>query len=260
MHRVEPKIFLIGETQINESGMRGYLTHVGAADWNSDAHSHSEKLIEFYGRLCYRSWAPKMNPNVTKVREGNDKYIAHIIEVGHGSVMEHAVSNWVFADISRVATHEIVRHRVGTMFSQESLRFVRLTDLGLWLPAEIEADPLLKELFKTTFESLEQLQHRMSEHLKLDEEKNFARKKQFTSAMRRIAPIGLATTLGVSFNIRALRHVIFMRTSRHAEVEMRVIFNRVAEMAKYQWPNLFADFTAEEIDGINEWTTPHVKV
>ena len=268
MHRVIPKVFLVGETRVDEPGLQAYLNHVGAPNWKTDAPSDGERLVEAFGRLCYKSWAPDLNPNVKKIREGNDTYISHIISVGHGSVIEHAVTNWIFADISRVATHELVRHRVGTSFSQESLRFVRLTDLGLWLPPEIENDPALKQLFEETFENLEQLQNRMSKMLQLDDEKSFARKKQMTSAMRRIAPIGLATNIGVSMNFRTLRHLIFMRTSRHAEVEIRVVFDQVARICKIRWPNIFADFepTKDEngasllIDDAYEWTTPNVKV
>src|SRR5262249_35164562 len=161
--------------------------------------------------LCYRSWAPGLNANVMKVREGNAPYLANIIKSGHGSVLEHAVSNWIFADVSRVFTHELVRHRAGTAFSQEPLRYVRLTDLGLWLPPEMSSDPKLVELFETTFKSLEEIQLRMAEHFKLDDPAgNFAFKKKITSAMRRLAPIGLSTAIGVSFNMRALRHVIEM--------------------------------------------------
>jgi thymidylate synthase (FAD) len=103
MKRVEPKVFLIGETDYDLQGMEDYLKHAGAEGWVSDAPSASEYLMEFYGRLCYRSWRvdPKLNPNITKIREGNDKYIANIINVKHGSVLEHAVTNWVFADFSK---------------------------------------------------------------------------------------------------------------------------------------------------------------
>ena len=37
-------------------------------------------------------------------------------------------------NVSRVATHELVRHRAGVAVSQESLRFVRLDDLPFWFP------------------------------------------------------------------------------------------------------------------------------
>ena len=259
MRRVAPKVFLVGETQINRAAVDAYLQHIGAPGWTSDAPSDGEELSEFMGRLCYRSWKPGMNANVTKVREGNDTYLSNILDVKHGSVLEHAVTNWVFADVSRVFTHELVRHRAGAAYSQESLRFVRLTDLGLWLPPEANSDPELIALFEEKFKTLEELQVRMAEHLGLDDEgKKFKEKKVLTSMMRRLAPLGLATTIGASFNFRALRHVIEMRTAESAESEIRLVFGVVAEIAKARWPNVFADF---ERDKSGAWLPPtHRKV
>ena len=44
-------------------------------------------------------------------------------------------------------THELVRHRVGTSISQESLRFVRLDDLPFWFPDWAQECPLLFDDF-----------------------------------------------------------------------------------------------------------------
>ncbi len=258
MHRVQPKVFLVGESAVNQQGMDAYLSHVGVPEWTTDAPSDSEKIMEFMGRLCYRSWKPGMNANVTKVREGNAAYLGNILNVKHGSVIEHPVTHWVFADVSRVFTHELVRHRAGTAISQESLRFVRLTDLGLWLPSEVEADPILKEMFESTFKSLEEIQLRMAKHLGLDDEgKNFKDKKILTSLMRRAAPIGLATTIGITTNYRAFRHIITMRTEGSAEVEIRLVMDQVMEIAKTRWPNVLQDFSRTP-DGT--WVPRNVKV
>lgn len=258
MHRTEPKVFLVGETRVNRSEFDRYLAHVKGDDWETDAESDSDYLVEAMGRLCYRSWAPGLNANVTKIREGNAPYLKNIIGSGHGSVLEHAVSNWIFADVSRVFTHEVVRHRAGTAFSQESLRYVRLTDLGLWLPKEMQQDPKLVELFETTFRSLEQIQLMMADHFKLDDPtSNFALKKKITSAMRRLAPIGLSTAIGVSFNMRALRHVLEMRTAESAETEIREVFDKVGSIAVARWPAIFQDFKRSEN---GEWKPEHSKI
>lgn len=258
MHRTEPKVFLVGETRVNRSEFDRYLSHVGADDWETDAESDSDYFVEAMGRLCYRSWVPGLNANVTKVREGNASYLKNIISSGHGSVLEHAVSNWIFADVSRVFTHEMVRHRAGTAFSQESLRYVRLTDLGLWLPPEMQQDPQLVELFEVTFKSLEEIQLKMAEHFKLDDPSTkFSEKKKVTSAMRRLAPIGLSTTIGVSFNMRALRHVLEMRTAESSETEIRTVFDRVGEIAVGHWPALFQDFKRNEK---GEWVSGSRKI
>ena len=258
MRRVKPKVFLVGESAVNQQGMSAYLTHVGAPEWTTDAPSDSEKIMEFMGRLCYRSWKPGMNANVTKVREGNSSYLGNILTVKHGSVLEHPVTHWVFADVSRVFTHELVRHRAGVAISQESLRFVRLTDLGLWLPPEAEADPVLKEMFETTFKSLEEIQLKMAKHLKLDEPgRDFKEKKVLTSLMRRAAPIGLATSIGFTMNFRAFRHVVTMRSEGSAEVEIRLVMDQVMKLALARWPNVLGDFSKNEN---GEWVPKNVKV
>lgn len=251
MHKVEPQVFLIGETKIIEEGLKEYLQHIGVPDWKSDASTDVEKMPELMGRLCYRSFEPGLNPNVTKVREGNKEYLNNIVNVKHGSVLEHSFINFIFADVSRVFTHELVRHRAGTAISQESLRFVRLEDLGQWLPAVIREDRYAMEIFSSTFKHLEDLQIKLAEYFKLDNEGvPFHIKKTITSAMRRIAPIGLATTIGWSVNPRALRHIIEMRTDPAAEEEIRLVFGKVAEKVVSRYPNLFADYIVEMVDGL----------
>lgn len=261
MHQVEPKVFLIGETRIIEEGLRGYLKHAGVPDWVSDAPTDPERLVEVEGRLCYRSFAPGLNRNVTRIREHNDAYLRNVVSVAHGSVLEHAQLNFIFADVSRVFTHELVRHRAGTAISQESLRFVRLTDLGQWLPAAILESPEAIEIFGETFRHLEGLQLRLASLFRLDDEGvPFSMKKKVTSAMRRIAPIGLATTIGWSANIRALRWVLQMRTAKDAEEEIRLVFGKVGEIVTARYPNFFADFRVEMADGLPQYIPESRKV
>ncbi len=67
--------------------------------------------------MCYMSFA-KPRPG------GNHAYVEHILEVGHGSVLEHGVWNFLFTGISRSLTHELIRHRAGFGYSQLSQRYV----------------------------------------------------------------------------------------------------------------------------------------
>lgn len=251
MHRVSPKVFLIGETKIVDEGLEAYLKAVGAPEWDTDAPSDAEKMTELYGRACYRSFKPGLNANVTRIRESNKEYVANLVKVGHGSVFEHAVVNFVFADVSRVFTHELVRHRVGVAISQESLRYVRLTDLGLWLPSVIEQNIEAVGIFQEIFEHLEKIQLRLAEMFNLDGKNiSFRFKKLVTSAMRRIAPIGLATSIGWSANHRTIRHVLEQRTAPEAEEEIRLVFGRVGEIVRARYPNIYGDFEVEIIDGL----------
>lgn len=260
MEFVEPKVFLVGETRIIEDGLKDYLAHVGVPDWSTDAPSDSERLCEVMGRLCYRSFEPGLNPNVTRIRQGSATYLGNILAVGHGSVLEHPVLNFVFADVSRVFTHELVRHRAGSAMSQESLRFVRLDRLSAWTPTHIKESEEGMAIYSDTLKKLEEVQLQLAEIYNIEDEKKFAIKKKLTSAFRRIAPIGVATTIGWSCNFRTLRHVLEMRTDPSAEEEIRLVFGKVYEIVSKRYPNLFGDYVAEDVDGLPWVKTTHRKV
>ena len=257
---VEPQVFLIGESVVNEEGLSAFLTHLGVPEWTSDGSTDVERLTEVYGRACYKSFGTELNPNITRVRGSNKSYISNILEKGDGSVLEHGVANFFFCDVSRVFTHELVRHRVGTAMSQESLRYVRLTDLDWYAPICIQENAAAMTIFEKTMDGLSNLQKDLSELYELDTTNDFNFKKQVTSAMRRIAPIGLATNIGWSCNMRTLRHVIEMRTDPGSEEEIRLVFSKVADIAIERWPNLFADYEVNIIDNLPSYKTVNKKV
>ena len=78
--------------------------------------------------------------------------------------------------------------------------------------------------------------------------------------MRRLAPLGLATSIGWSANMRALRHVIEMRTEPTAEEEIRLVFGQVAEICQERYSNLFADFEIEIVAGLPWYKTTNRKI
>jgi thymidylate synthase (FAD) len=240
-------------------GVRGYLEAVGGTSWLerrvSDEGPGAQLLVEFSGRVCYRSWEPGLNPNVTRIREDQHEYLGNLLSSLHGSVLEHANYTFAFHNVSRVFTHELVRHRAGSAFSQESLRYVRLTDIGFRVPPALEP---IREQVLNLVEQLEEFQVTAAETLGLDEEGvPFAVKKEVTSALRRLAPIGLSTEIIWTANVRTLRHVIEMRTAPGAEEELRLVFDKVAHMMKAEAPSLFQDFERRE-DG--SWLPEYRKV
>jgi thymidylate synthase (FAD) len=107
-------------------------------------------------------------------------------------------------------------------------------------------------------EQLAEFQVSAAEALGIDAEGiPFHVKKEVTSALRRLAPIGLSTDIVWTANVRTLRHVIEMRTAPGAEEELRLVFDRVARVMKDEAPGLFQDFT-QAADG--SWVPEHSKV
>jgi len=260
--------------------MRGFLQHIGARDWCEDNFkmegsellsrdsSDLEKICEVYSRGCYKSFGAGLNPNIKKVREGNKEHLANVIKSAHGSVFEHAMINFALCDVSRVFTHELCRHRVGIAISQESLRYVRLTELKCMQFEDLdEISPEDNEWFRSQmseiFTFLEDKQRMMTVRFNLDDEESFAKKKKLTSRMRRAAPLGLLTYIGWSSNIRTLRHLIPLRTHKSAEEEIRFVYKLIGQMMVEQYPHAFFDFYFEK-DGSNtelgEWRCENVKI
>lgn len=265
MKLVTPEVRVLASTYMNEDSIAEYLKVTYgqeiSEDWYrrvmsgrrmDESTGQAEDLIEFLGRLCYRSFAPGLNTNVTKVRTDQREYFENIVKSEHGSILEHVSITFLFSNVSRVFTHELVRHRAGTAISQESLRYVRLDqDLAMVLPRELHTQGVTMLV-----NHVEQLQRELVSAHRLDS-LPFAEKKRLTSAFRRLAPIGLATAIGWTANLRTLYHVIPLRTAPSAEWEIRLVFDKVAEMVKGMYPNVFAGFRRESD---RSWTTEHRKI
>ena len=255
---MDPTVFCVAQTHINIHGLSDYLRHIGAGSWMSDARSDVEMTVEVMGRLCYNSFEPGLNPNVSRVRR-TEPYFKNLIASGHGSVLEHGTVSFIFADVTRVFTHELVRHRVGTAISQESLRFVRVTEVDGYIP-----EVLVPTEYRVVLDRAWREAGRAYQELLIlagVDDLPFDQKKVLTSAARRVLPIGIATSIGWTANVRTIRHCIERRTDPSAEEEIRKVFVVVAEKCVRDFPLLFGDYVRNEHEsGIPYYTTPYPKV
>ena len=255
-------VFHIGGTTLGPD-FQSFLNYVGAPDQEGEVTAFPDLLVEVAGRLCYASWKPydgteKTNPNVTKVRQGNEQYIVNIIKSGHGSVFEHVNFTFALMGVSRVLTHELVRHRAGCAYSQASMRYIRLQEFDLVLPEEEGITNHAMDLMRQGRDYLRDLVGSLNRELiETSPNKSFAHKKKMTSWIRRIAPIGISTNIIFTANARAMRHIIMARTSRHAELEIREAIGKVAVSCAHYAPNLFCDMVS---NAHGEFTFPWYKV
>jgi thymidylate synthase (FAD) len=261
MRETTPEIELIARPSLDLEALERYLKTVGGGSWLEMRRSQEEGLnpgqllVEAAGRACYRSWEPGLNPNVSKVRTDQKEYFLNILRSGHGSVLEHANYTFVIWDVSRVFTHELTRHRAGSAFSQESLRFVRLKDIPFRIPDSLDS---LRPQIISILETLDEFQISAAEHFGLDEGgKSFHEKKEITSALRRLAPEGLSTMIIWTANVRTLRHTIQARTDPGAEEEIRYVFDKIGRIMLQEAPLLFGDFVVGD-DGA--WRSEYKKV
>ena len=86
-----------------------------------------ERIVAQSARLCYSaSGIDELNEKLTD--ESIIKLIKKIIKLGHYSVLEHATFTFAIEGISRVTSHQLVRHRIAS-FSQQSQRYVKIIQL-----------------------------------------------------------------------------------------------------------------------------------
>lgn len=252
--------------------------------------SDGDIMSSYYAKICYKTLVPGKNDNVKKVRDiaGNVKAT---FQQGHGSVFEHFNINFMVTDCSRVYTHEQVRHRAGWAYSQTSGRYCRGDELVMVTDPILEpVQRLLNDHttvtetgyklwcnrmglngFQKLYEAMMLMRYptdyaaisnedAVTEAKRLGMVPNkdgvlempFDKTKKVTSALRRYLPNGQANEMGMSCNIRALRHVLTLRTGRAAEWEIRLIFNQVYEIVKKKWPGMVADAKEFMIDGLIE--------
>lgn len=241
------QIYKIAETKVDHDQIQQMLNDVGAPDWYQEAHKEipdAQYLVELAGRMCYKSFNTAINKNLTRIRDNHGSYIQNILKSKHGSVIEHASVTFALLGVSRIFTHELVRHRQGTAFSQESMRFVRLDSIRFYYPNSIpkECNPKIDEHLR----NCEVLYQELTNELLSKPDMPFSEKKKITSAIRRIIPDGILTDIVLTANHRAWRHMIEVRTSEHAEEELRYVFKIIALILSHSNPALYQDMQINE--------------
>lgn len=171
-------------------------------------------------RTCYSEEAPEEIYRRAVAGEFDplkmQKLISSVIESGHGSTIEHIVFTFAITGVSRTLSHQLVRHRAGVAFDQQSQRYVKFKGQATMLPHSIaEGDPELRERYESQIEGSLELYGDMLEAGLPGEDARFV----FPNAAR--------TNLVMTTNLRALIHMSGLRLCTMAQWEIRRLFQLV---------------------------------
>ncbi|MBP7934388.1 MAG: FAD-dependent thymidylate synthase [Phycisphaerae bacterium] len=253
----DPQVYLVGRQSVGAAEIERFLADHDVSQWSTDTEVTGEKLCEIAGRLCYMSFA-RPRPG------GNKAYLAHILEVGHGSVLEHAVFNLLITGVSRSFTHELIRHRAGFGYSQLSQRYVDESTADFVEPDCIAEDPALHEVWMAAIGHAHEAYCRLVDGLAARHagmEDKTLRRKIARQAARSVLPNATETKIFITANARALRHFIELRCNEHAEVEIRKVSGQVLRVLQKEAPHLFGDYELVDLpDGTQAARTEHRKV
>ncbi|MGH2760104.1 MAG: FAD-dependent thymidylate synthase [Actinomycetota bacterium] len=245
-------VVLIGQPQVELEGLRpflsGFAEELEFAQYLDDPTRlpPAAQLLKTAGQTCYASFGPKRTHNDKAVR-----YFANQKQGGHGSVFEHATFSFLCYGISRSNTHEVVRHRAGTAYSQLSQRYVSGKVLRFVERPEYRDIPSLHKRFCERIDLAWREYHDVADELlalqeqgdeRLSGERATDRRKRVQQTARSVLPNEAETILVMSANVRAWRHMVEMRTDEHAESEIRDLFFRIFLCLKLAEPVLFEDY------------------
>jgi thymidylate synthase (FAD) len=171
-------------------------------------------------RTCYSELEPQ--EIFRKATEGEinpasmQRLISNVIESGHGSTIEHIVFTLALSGVSRTLSHQLVRHRAGVAFDQQSQRYVKFKGAATMLPSTIaEGDPDLRTRFEEQVDGSLGLYGDLVAAGVPGEDARFV----FPNATR--------TNLVMTTNLRALIHMSGLRLCTMAQWEIRRLFQLI---------------------------------
>lgn len=277
---IAPTVIVVGQTTFDMQGMDAFIelnglntieNYVGSPiqklrdlEGAHSEQSEAELMAEFAGRFCYRSWG-KGRPS--------DEYLPNVVEMRHGSVLEHVTLNIVIQGVSRSLTHELIRHRAGFAVSQESQRYVDANDVKWIIPPLLLSQcghnldhPRIQQFLQRCETMLgyyvaEQRAYREELEAETDLKAKTLIKKRANEAARSMLPNATETRLTWTGNLRALRHFCELRGDEHADLEIRRLAVAMTEMLMDRAPYTFADTeTFEGEYGVGITAVGHTKV
>lgn len=166
-----------------------------------------DRIVAAAARLCY-SDIPAGSIMKEQDSSSVESLLLHLRKSGHNSPFEHASFTFSLDRMSRVTSHQLVRHRIAS-YSQRSQRYVSMTQPNVVVPPTIAADKEAEQMF------LDQV--RASHCTYLDLVKRGIPKED----ARYILPHGWTTSLVMTMNARELHHFFALRLCRRAQWEIQ---------------------------------------
>jgi len=187
-----------------------------------------ELAIYFAAKTCYQAGSIDdiQIPKEVELK----KFLYGLIKSGHTSTLEHASFTFAIEGVSRVVTHELVRHRIAS-YSQQSQRYVSYDDIRpncYYVPEAIKHDLTSLEVYNTAI---------MNAFVAYEELMNAGVKPQDA---RYVLPNVMPTQIVVTMNARSLYNFFALRCCRRAQPEMQDLANTMLHECRKKAPILFA--------------------
>lgn len=184
------------------------------------------RVVAAAAKLCYSATgASRLFDGLSA--DKTRSFLKMLREAGHLSPFEHASFTFAVEGLSRVCTHQLVRHRVAS-YSQQSQRYVSMDAASCVIPPTVAADERAKRLFETQLESAWKCYQNLVD-MGVDKED-----------ARFILPHGSETKIVVTMNARELHHFFSIRLCKRAQWEIQELARLMLLSAREVSPEIFS--------------------
>ncbi len=210
-----------------------------------------EKVIASAAKLCYSPVGIEEISGAMEDEQANS-FLEKLMTFGHFSPLEHASFTFAVEGVSRVLTHQLVRHRIAS-YSQQSQRYVKLDQFEYIMPPSIKNNEEAKAIFikamqadQETYDALTEMLEKslmeayLSQGMSEKKARAAAEKKAIEDA-RFVFPNACETKIVLTMNIRSLHNFFEHRCCERAQWEIRELATEMLRQAKTVAPTLFAD-------------------
>jgi thymidylate synthase (FAD) len=151
-----------------------------------------------------------------------------VIKMGHTSVVEHSLFIFSISDVSRVLTHQLVRHRIAS-YSQQSQRYVKLSTPQYITPPSITQHTDIKKQYDKIIRELWTFYQ------------NVQKKGIPLEDARYILPNATHSNIIVSMNARSLLNFFDLRCCLYAQWEIRKLAYKMLKLVTEVAPVIFSN-------------------
>ncbi|HHT9118444.1 MAG TPA: FAD-dependent thymidylate synthase [Candidatus Hypogeohydataceae bacterium YC38] len=199
-----------------------------------------EKLVAQAAKLCY-SPASIEDLRETIARTDQEKFIRKLLSMGHMSPVEHISFTFGVEGISRVCTHQLVRHRLAS-YSQQSQRYVGKDAKKTGKPFEFIIPPSVIEAGKKEWfvEKMLEVQRWYDELVSALGGLGYKGESAYEDA-RFLLPNAAETKIIITMNARELLHFFRVRCCNRAQWEIREMAIEMLRHVKSMVPSIFGN-------------------
>lgn len=187
-----------------------------------------ERAIATAARLCYAPvGAAELMETMSEERVRS--VLSTIMASGHYSTLEHASYTFAIDGVSRVLTHQLVRHRLAS-FNQQSQRYVKFKDgFPFITPESIKENAQAQEVFQSLMDHAADAYEAL---LAMDIPAEDA---------RFVLPNATETKIVTTMNVRELLHFFELRCCHRAQWEIQELAQCMLALVKPTAPFIFMD-------------------